>query len=1076
MNEDNKIIDKMSTSDKWLHLLNQYRRKTYIERTVDYYNDLLNQCMVHCELLYERRIVHRYTVNSTVEQIIKTRAECDKLIFSIDKKIKRPLTGLFNNIMRNVEQIIFAVGMNNFTDLLSYLSIPYNVSDETHYRWLNNSTPCILSKERGPCEHMFFRPLVVMNQNSLSENQGIWVSLPYRKRSHIAVKVILNRDPLGLINDAFRGKIRILEQSCQDILWIVPSKYIITESANELRHRINQMKQHRERIGKTPIGKVIKEFLNADLSRQVTLFSSMCLPGSKQEFLDPIISTLYDLIANHSIVNRRDVIDVIDILPWKVQQRIREIRNHVLSRDAIQEDEIPDDSRLQLLPIDDNTKRAALHKLREAKVRNGEGSSKASAWVQGFFRIPFGIYRREPILQHRERTINEIENILEYENGTDLFHCSEELYSVMSNNYPHLLSFYENKKLFWNRDIAFDSLRSINDISLLREIANEIGITNISPKASKRTIIQSIINKVDIIDIVDFYTSVTAHAGIFPEECQQVVEVLDKWQSHCSYLSQTLHNTQMLLDDCIYHQNQAKEQITRIIGQWMVGDDTGYCLGFEGPPGVGKTTLAREGLSKILTDEDGNQRPFHMIALGTATTGSTLVGHNYTYQGSQWGDIVRILMDSECMNPIIYVDELDKVSQTENGREIVSILTHLTDPAQNEEFQDRYFAGIKLNMSRVLFVFSYNDPSLIDPILLDRIHRIKFNPLTTSEKLKIVSDYTLPEIQKTLGMADDSMVIDESILRYIITRFTNEAGVRKLREILYDTFREVNLCHINSGNNFKPVILDLEFVKNRILYTRNDTYATKADLVDNHTRVYGMFATSSGIGGILPIRVDVDPTAKDPETFPITITGQLGDVMKESINIARIVALRHLKKVPKMGLHVHFPEGATPKDGPSAGVAITLAIWAFVTKTPIPGNLAITGEMDLDGNILPIGGIQSKLTGSADAGITRVLVPPDNEHDVDVVKMRIPDSELPETILYPKNFNEVLDMFRHSTPTSTEISTENNREISKHTDTSQSKSVDEVIKEELTDLSLQTLRDEIRRIKQNIEKYVPKEE
>ena len=135
---------------------------------------------------------------------------------------------------------------------------------------------------------------------------------------------------------------------------------------------------------------------------------------------------------------------------------------------------------------------------------------------------------------------------------------------------------------------------------------------------------------------------------------------------------------------------------------------TGYCLGFEGPPGTGKTSLAKKGISQCLVD-NGNTRPFAFIALGGSSNGSTLEGHNYTYVGSTYGKIVEILIETQCMNPIIYIDELDKISKTENGKELIGILTHMTDPSQNEQFSDKYFSGINIDLSKVLFIFSYND-------------------------------------------------------------------------------------------------------------------------------------------------------------------------------------------------------------------------------------------------------------------------------------------------------------------------------------------------------------------------------
>jgi ATP-dependent Lon protease len=262
------------------------------------------------------------------------------------------------------------------------------------------------------------------------------------------------------------------------------------------------------------------------------------------------------------------------------------------------------------------------------------------------------------------------------------------------------------------------------------------------------------------------------------------------------------------LNQSVYGHDKAKKQIERIISQWINGEQDGYCFGFEGPPGVGKTSLSKKGLSNCLTDDNGNSRPFAMIQMGGDSNGSTLHGHNYTYVGSTWGSIVQILIDKKCMNPIIFIDEVDKISKTEHGKEIVGILTHLLDPTQNDCFQDKYFSGIDLDLSKALFILSYNDVEAIDKILLDRVHRIKFSSLSLEDKLIICKSHILPEVYKKMGL-EDMILFDEDVLKFIIDEYTSESGVRKLKEILFEIVGEINLDILkNSDKDYEiPIII-----------------------------------------------------------------------------------------------------------------------------------------------------------------------------------------------------------------------------------------------------------------------------
>ena len=214
-----------------------------------------------------------------------------------------------------------------------------------------------------------------------------------------------------------------------------------------------------------------------------------------------------------------------------------------------------------------------------------------------------------------------------------------------------------------------------------------------------------------------------------------------------------MENAKNTLDKAVYGLNDAKMQIMQMMGQLITNPSSiGTAIAIQGPMGTGKTTLVKEGISKILN------RPFAFIALGGATDSSFLEGHSYTYEGSTWGKIVQILVDSKCMNPVIYFDELDKISDTPKGEEIAGILTHLTDTSQNTQFHDKYFAEIDFDLSKCLFIFSYNDESKINPILRDRMYRIHTKGYDKKQKTIIANDYLLPTIREQVKFSPKTLL------------------------------------------------------------------------------------------------------------------------------------------------------------------------------------------------------------------------------------------------------------------------------------------------------------------------------
>jgi len=255
-----------------------------------------------------------------------------------------------------------------------------------------------------------------------------------------------------------------------------------------------------------------------------------------------------------------------------------------------------------------------------------------------------------------------------------------------------------------------------------------------------------------------------------------------------------MENAKTTLDTCTYGLNDAKMQIMQFLGQWIANPASlGSAIAIHGPMGTGKTSIVKEGISKILG------REFAFIALGGAGDSSFLEGHSYTYEGSSWGRILQIIIDSKCMNPVIYFDELDKISDTPRGEEIIGILTHLIDTSQNSQYHDKYFSEIDFDLSKCLFIFSYNDESKVNPILRDRMYRIQTKGYESKEKIIIARDYLLPKIREQVNFADGDVIIPDDTVQYIVSSSyltKNESGVRNLKRCLEIIHTKLNLFRL----------------------------------------------------------------------------------------------------------------------------------------------------------------------------------------------------------------------------------------------------------------------------------------
>lgn len=258
------------------------------------------------------------------------------------------------------------------------------------------------------------------------------------------------------------------------------------------------------------------------------------------------------------------------------------------------------------------------------------------------------------------------------------------------------------------------------------------------------------------------------------------------------------------MDSAVYGHEHVKDEIVQLISGWISNEaGTGQVLALQGPPGNGKTTLVKNGLSKVLG------RPFALIALGGAKDSAFMCGHDYTFEGSKPGRIVEVLRDTACMNPVIFFDEIDKLSESPAGKEISNLLCHLLDPVQNSSFQDRYFSGIDIDLSKAMFVLSFNDESKVDPVLKDRMRVIRMRGFKTPEKIKIANEYLLPEICKEFNFKEKDIKLSTESIKHLIDRYTKEHGVRDLRRNLCTVVSKLNVLKLvgkRSDSKIKKIV------------------------------------------------------------------------------------------------------------------------------------------------------------------------------------------------------------------------------------------------------------------------------
>jgi ATP-dependent Lon protease len=423
---------------------------------------------------------------------------------------------------------------------------------------------------------------------------------------------------------------------------------------------------------------------------------------------------------------------------------------------------------------------------------------------------------------------------------------------------------------------------------------------------------------------------------------------------------------------------------------------SGAILALVGPPGVGKTSLG-ESVARALG------REFARVSLGGVRDEAELRGHRRTYVGARPGRIVRALTEAGTMNPVVLLDEVDKLGADWRG-DPSSALLEVLDPAQNHTFRDHYLE-VDLDLSDVLFLATANVADTIPGPLLDRLEVIRLDGYTEDEKVSIARDHLLSRQLTENGLHAGDVEIDDDALRLVVAEYTREAGVRNLERELGKLLRKI-AARVAADVTTLPTFVDEAAIRDAL--GRAKVHPETLARTDAPGVASGLAVTGTG-GDVLVIEATSLGSAADraDEAGALTLTGQLGDVMKESAHIARSYVRSHADELgidavaARGSVHLHVPAGAVPKDGPSAGITMTTALASLLTGQPVKPEIGMTGEVTLQGRVLPIGGVKQKVLAAQRAGLTTVILPARNEPDLD---------DLPERVREAMTFHLVDDV------------------------------------------------------------------
>lgn len=957
------------------------------KRNVKQFNELVQNTFLHIQETKRLEIISAFDLTVCEEKLYKVGAllknEC-----SIDvlQKINNEMSAIFKTF-----------GTNYLEDLISVCIGKTEFSDEKYD---------LLRKHFHPVSYK-----AIANKHGTDEVECAEIP-PTEKSFHMKVhglKLCINKGEkcliiygyvnnvnIDIINDSFiNQRLQFIRQEKNDDFDNVAfERFIATLQLNDYLgwNQFNgKFAQYLHKFktiqGKTS-SQTMREFITYDNYTKRSMLIALLTVNTDQQLLAYL---LFDIISNdnHGEEDSKDQIEILNSFPPCVKDYFNEAMKKTVQYtnklNNFDINKVPLEQQICLMNTPDHVKEKAMVKLKEVKSKSEDSGSKSRQYLDGLLKLPFGVYKREPVLDIMDNMLKNYKLVNPSVKNPTLVEIARHLRQFDMDRFSEL------KRILLSKD-------KTTAIAYFNEL------TGLSIKAKTKKEFQHKLEEVFLTE--DKFNGLFMEHDLTNLEMDTIRGQLDDMKNYTNSIKPTL-------DNYVHGHENAKKQIERIVGQWINGKPTGYCVGFEGNPGVGKTTLAK-GLANCLKDENGEPRPFSIIAIGGDSNASTLVGHSFTYVGSIWGQIAQVLMDKKCMNPIILFDEVDKLSKTEHGKEITGILTHLLDPTQNDTFQDKYFSGIDLDLSKALFILSYNDPSAIDSILLDRVHRIKFESLTLDDKISVAKKHLLPEIYDKFNLENHICFKDETI-QFIVENYTLEPGARKLKEKLYEIVGDYNLeilKNVHTSGTTTPYEITIDQIKTRYFKDKREVTPHKIHTESKVGLINALWANAMSQGGVLPLQVSWAPAGKFLE---LTLTGSLGNVMKESISVSltnawNLTSSKIQKELIKQynntkanevyGLHIHCPDISTGKDGPSATTAFTVLLYSLFNNRKIKNDFGITGETNFGYDLTEIGGLQHKIIHSIPCGIKEFIFPVENKRDFEKIMEKYKDKEIVKGIKF----------------------------------------------------------------------------